>query len=372
MTQSSPRSHRCTALSTVWIVAGLALTAMPLYAQNSQGTILGHVTDPSGAALPGASVTITNVATAVSSQTLTSSVGDYVFVNVKPGNYDIGVGAKGFKKSKAQAVRLNVEGTLRQDFKLDVGSTEQTVVTVTADSQMVQTDNVTTGTVVPGRLIEDLPIIGRDFTNLLRVQAGATQVQGSSQLYWAQHGMNNDYASVSVNGSRTESVSYLVDGVSDNDQYFSTANNEPASDAIEEFKVQNGLYSAEYGQGSAQVNVAVKSGTNRYHGSAYDYIQNDMWEPQSPLNAWEKNINNVPLPPKSELKQNQFGFTFGGPVQSIQREVEELFLLLLRRRAAAGIQSEPCSGSHHGGAAGRLLRLERCARQSGSHLRSAY
>ena len=315
MTQSSPRSHRCTALSTVWIVAGLALTAMPLYAQNSQGTILGHVTDPSGAALPGASVTITNVATAVSSQTLTSSVGDYVFVNVKPGNYDIGVDAKGFKKSKAQAVRLNVEGTLRQDFKLDVGSTEQTVVTVTADSQMVQTDNVTTGTVVPGRLIEDLPIIGRDFTNLLRVQAGATQVQGSSQLYWAQHGMNNDYASVSVNGSRTESVSYLVDGVSDNDQYFSTANNEPASDAIEEFKVQNGLYSAEYGQGSAQVNVAVKSGTNRYHGSAYDYIQNDMWEPQSPLNAWEKNINNVPLPPKSELKQNQFGFTFGGPVQ---------------------------------------------------------
>src|SRR5215468_8949961 len=205
--------------SAVFWTLILLISAAPLFAQNSLGTIVGHVTDPSGATVAGASVTITNLATAVSSSAKTSSVGDYVFVNVKPGNYNVTIKVTGFKNAAAENLRLNIEATLRQDFKLEVGTSEQTTVNVTADSQMVQTVNVTTGTVVSSKLIEDLPIIGRDFTNLLRVQAGATQVQGSSQLYWAQHGLNTDYASVSINGSRTESVSYLVDGVSDNDQF---------------------------------------------------------------------------------------------------------------------------------------------------------
>ena len=164
-----------------------------------------------------------------------------------------------------------MDATLRQDFRLEVGAIAEEM-TVTSESQMVQTDSASSGEVIPGKLIDDLPISGRDFTNLLRIQAGATEVQGSSTLYWAQHGLNSDFTSVSVNGARTESVSYLVDGVSDNDQYFSTANNIPTSGSIQEFKVQNGLYSAEYGQGSAQVNVAIKNGTNQFHGRLYDYI----------------------------------------------------------------------------------------------------
>src|SRR5437867_3156279 len=212
------------------------LAALPVNAQNSQGTILGHVTDPSNAVVAGATVRITNVATAVVRTAKTSSVGDYVFVNVPPGNYDIVVEAPAFSSSKISGARLSVEATLRQDFHLQVGAVNQEV-TVTSNSQMVQTDNVTSGEVITGKLIEDLPISGRDFTNLLRIQAGATEVQGSSTLYWAQHGLNNDFSSVSVNGARTESVSFLVDGVSDNDQYFSTANNIPPSGAIEEFKV---------------------------------------------------------------------------------------------------------------------------------------
>ena len=287
--------------------------AAPMHAQNSQGTILGHVTDSSGAALAGAAVTITNVATSVTNATKTGTIGDFVFVNVIPGNYDIVIEAKGFKQARAERVRLEVDATLRQNFQLQVGGPEEKV-TVSSDTQMVQTDNATSGAVIPGKLIDNLPISGRDFTNLLRIQAGATEVQGSSTLYWAQHGLNNDFTSVSVNGTRTESVSYLVDGISDNDQYFSTANNIPNSSAIEEFKVQNGLYSAEYGQGSAQVNVAIKSGANQFHGSLYDYIQNDMFQPQNPLNAWQNAINGVPLPPKDTLKQNQYGFSRGGPL----------------------------------------------------------
>jgi len=297
-------------LALISIVGAFTISA---YAQNSQGTILGHVTDPSNAVVSGATVRITNVATSVSRTTKTNGVGDYVFVNIPPGNYDIGVEASGFSNSRSSAVRLDVEATLRQDFHLQVGAVNQEV-TVTSASQMVQSDNVTSGEVIPGKLIDELPIAGRDFTNLLRIQAGATEVQGSSTLYWAQHGLNNDFTSVSVNGARTESVSYLVDGLSDNDQYFSTANNIPTSGSIEEFKVQNGLYSAEYGQGSAQVNVAIKSGTNQFHGTVYDYLQNDIFQPQNPLNIWEEDVEGVPLPEKNSLKQNQYGFTLGGPL----------------------------------------------------------
>lgn len=295
------------------IVALACLLTAPLQAQNAQGTILGHVVDPSGAVLAKATVTITNVATSVATTTTTSSVGDFVFVNVIPGNYDIVVEASGFKKAHAVAVRLDVDATLRQDFKLEVG-TFQEVMTVSTDTQMVQTDNVTSGEVISSKLIDALPISGRDFTNLLRIQAGVTEVQGSSTLYWAQHGLNSDFTSVSVNGSRTESVSYLVDGISDNDQYFSTANNIPSSGAIEEFKVQNGLYSAEYGQGSAQVNVAIKNGANQFHGSVYDYLQNDVFDLQNPMNVYDKVVYGIPLPRKNSLKQNQYGFNLGGPL----------------------------------------------------------
>jgi len=299
--------------SALILILCLSALCSPTCAQNAQGTILGHVTDPTGAVIGGATVTLTHSATSITKTARTSSVGDYVFVNVIPGEYDVVVEAQGFKKAQALRVRLQVEATLRQDFQLQPGDVHGEIV-VNADTQMVQTDNVTSGQVITSKLIDDLPISGRDFTNLLRIQAGATEVQGSSTLYWAQHGLNRDFTSVSVNGSRTESVSYLIDGLSDNDQYFSTANNIPNSGAIQEFKVQNGLYSAEYGQGSAQVNVAIKTGANQFHGSLYDYIQNDLFEPTNPLNIWQNQVNGVPLPEKNPLKQNQYGFTLGGPI----------------------------------------------------------
>ena len=299
--------------SALILILCLSALCSPACAQNAQGTILGHVTDPTGAVIGGATVTLTHSATSITKTARTSSVGDYVFVNVIPGEYDVVVEAQGFKKAQALKVRLQVEATLRQDFQLQPGGVNDEII-VNAGTQMVQTDNVTSGEVISSKLIDDLPISGRDFTNLLRIQAGATEVQGSSTLYWAQHGLNSDFTSVSVNGARTESVSYLIDGLSDNDQYFSTANNIPNSGAIQEFKVQNGLYSAEYGQGSAQVNVAIKNGTNQFHGSLYDYIQNDLFDATNPMNQWQHEVNGVPLPDKNPHKQNQYGFTLGGPI----------------------------------------------------------
>ena len=127
-------------VSLCMVIALMCLLRIPLSAQNSQGTILGHVTDPSGGALAGASVIITNPATSVTSSAKTSSIGDYVFVNVIPGNYNIAVEAQGFKKAQAVGVRLDVDATLRQNFKLEVGTFHEEM-TVTSNTQMVQTDN---------------------------------------------------------------------------------------------------------------------------------------------------------------------------------------------------------------------------------------
>jgi len=303
------------ALQTACLGATLLLAgSVVTHAQSAEGTILGHITDPSGAVLANAEVTITNLATNQKITVKTNSLGDYQFVNITPGHYDIKVVDAGFKTAQAKDVQLDVQATLRQSFALTIGGSQEEVV-VSADAQMIQADNATQGSVIESETIQALPIAGRDFTNLLKLQGGATLVQGSSQLYWAQHGLNNDFASVSINGARTESVSYLVDGITDNDQYFSTANNIPNAEAIAEFKVQNGLYSPEFGQGSAQVNVAVKNGGNKYHGSAYEYFRGDVFQPHNPLYAYEKNVLGESVSTaKDPLTQHQFGFSLSGPI----------------------------------------------------------
>ena len=296
------------------LCATVALLVVSLQAQNSQGTILGHVEDSSGAVIPGAKVTATNVNTNVVHHFTITSVGDYVFVDMAPGPYEVKVDADGFESQVSKGLVLEVDQTLRQNFKLPVGQTKQ-VVTVTADAQMVQTDNTTTGNVLDQKTIEELPSSGRDFNNLLNLSAGASNVSGGSQVYWALHGLNQNFTEVSVNGARTDSVSFLVDGVADTDTFFSTASNIPSEYSIQEVKVQTGLYSAEYGQGSGQINVASKSGTNHWHGEAYDYFQNDALNPRSPLqleqNTYEGQTGSLSIP----RKQNQFGGTLGGPVR---------------------------------------------------------
>jgi hypothetical protein len=172
--------------------------------------------------------------------------------------------------------------------------------------------------VLDQKTIEELPSNGRDFTNLLNLSAGATNLSGGTQATgFVNHGLAN-FTEVSLNGARPDSISYVVDGVSDNDAFFAGIANVPSEFSIQEVKVQTGLYSAEYGQGSGQVNVAIKSGTNDWHGQAYDYLQNDAFQPRNPLTAYDNSVapaGTLPLPLKLPLKQNQFGGTLGGPVR---------------------------------------------------------
>jgi hypothetical protein len=285
-----------------------------LSAQNSRGTILGHIADPSGAAVPGAQVTVRNVNTGVANQFTTGPAGDYTFVNLNPGTYSLAVEKAGFRTTGSSGLILEVDQTLRQDFTLEVGHVSQEV-TVTAATQMVQTDNTTVGNVMSHELLENLPVNGRDFTELLSLDAGATIVSGGNQLYWNLHGLGGEeFHEVSLDGARPDSVAYLVDGVTNNGNFFSVASNIPNLSAIQEFKLQDGLYSAEYGQGSGQVNIAIRSGTNSLHGSAYDYLQNAALQPSNPAQAELNTLTGSTTPTKSPLVQNQFGGTLGGPL----------------------------------------------------------
>src|SRR5579862_4165582 len=165
------------------------LLAAPVHSQNSRGTILGHVTDPSGAVVVGAKVTARNVNTGVANEFKTNSSGDFVFVNLIPGTYDLSVEQSGFKTEHSSSLVLEVDQTLRQDYKLSLGEITENVE-VNTDTQMVQTDNTTLGNVIDQKLIEDLPSSGRDVTNFLELSAGASNFSGGSQVAFAGHGLN--------------------------------------------------------------------------------------------------------------------------------------------------------------------------------------
>ncbi len=299
----------------LWSVWFLLLSVVPLVAQNERGSILGHVEDSSGAVVVGARVTVRNVNTDVKSTFTTTSSGDYVFLHLIPGTYEVTVENQGFQSAVAQGLILQVDQTLRQDFSLQVGAVQQQV-TVAADAQMLQSDNATIGQVVTMRQIQALPISGRDFTNLLQTNAGVTQASGGIQAsIFDPHGLNAQFTMVSVDGSRPSSISYIIDGITDTDLFFSRPINVPPADAIQEFKLQNGLYSSQYGFGSAQVNVAITSGTNRLHGGAYDFLENSAFQPKNPVNTFLKqNVAGFTGFAKPPMRQNQFGFQLGGPL----------------------------------------------------------
>lgn len=284
------------------------------YAQEARGTIFGRVADPSGAAISQAKITVRNLATGIVQSYRTTSTGDYSAVNLNPGTYEVSVDMTGFKNATASGLIVQVDQTLRQDFTLQVGASAQTV-TVHADSQMIQAGNATVGEVITEQQIAALPLTGRNFTNLITLAAGVSTADGGIQnSVFAPQGLNTQFQSTSVNGARPASISYIVDSFTDTDFFFSKPTNVPSADAIQEFKLQNGLYSSQYGFGSAQVNVAVKSGTNQLHGTAYDFVQNSFFQPLSPIVAYQAEMAGKPKPTKAPHHvQNEFGGSLGGP-----------------------------------------------------------
>lgn len=283
---------------------------LTLKAQTAYGRILGTVTDSSGAVVANGSVTVTNLETNVSSQVKTSAAGDYDVPNLIPGKYQVTVEVTGFKKFVASDLVLLVDQKLRVDAALQPGAVTSTVEVV-AKGQMINTDSSTVGTVVENKPIIDLPLVSRNFMQLASLSPG-TIVDNSGVLGSEESSYRSTLSGggLWVGGGRASSNGYMIDGVENNDPGFQTPSITPPIDAIQEFKLMSKNYSAEFGGGAVQLNIAIKSGTNSVHGTAYDFLRNDA------LDGTNFFAVRDPLTGKSkpQLRYNLFGASIGGPI----------------------------------------------------------
>ncbi len=270
------------------------------------GTILGTVTDVSGAIVPGATVTVTNTATSVAFRTVTTSSGDYVAPALTPGTYSVSAEAKGFEKYVARGIVLTVNQKNRVDVALKPGAVSETV-DVQAQAVTLDTDSAALSNLVSQQQVEELPLNGRNFMQLLLVGAGAVTVGGEQGTM--RQGQGN---AISVNGGRPEGNNYTLDGLVNTDAALVTPAVVLSQDAIQEFKVSSGTYSADQGFSATQINIVSKGGTNQLHGAAFWFDRNDAFEAKPFPTANDYNAGRPTANPV--LRQNQFGFVAGGPI----------------------------------------------------------
>ena len=306
------------------LFALLATFAQLTLAQSTGGRVLGRITDPSGAVLSGVKVVLTNQATGASRDATTSSGGDYVFVEVVPGKYDVAFEHSGFKKNVSKDVLVEVNQVVTLDSVLQLG-TAQEVVEVTSEAPLVETTSTQMGAVVNQRSVSQLPLNTRDTYQLLQLQPGVQSQTGSDLFYGS-----NNAGVVSVNGGRGRSNNFSVNGGDANDQFANLPAVQPSPDSIEEFRVITNTFDAEYGRNSgAVVNVITKSGTNQLHGNVYEFFRNKVLNSKGYFDS-----------EKPDFKQNQFGGTLGGP---IKKDRTFFFTSYEGRRIRQGISSDAIS-----------------------------
>jgi len=320
-------AFRCPRSFSLSILAIAALTFAPIIAaQSTGGRIRGTVSDPSGAAVVSAKVTLINEGTNVSRDVDTGSNGEYLLVEVPIGSYEIDVTQQGFKKYVRKGIALDLNEVISIDITLQLGTTAETVE-VTGAPPVVDTTSTQLGAVVNERASTQLPLNQRDVYQLLQLQPGVQSQLGNDTFY------GSDKAGVvTVNGGRGRANNYSVNGGDGNDLFANLPAIEPSPDSIEEFRVITNSFDAEYGRNSgAVVNVVTKSGTNAIHGSFYEFFRNDV------LNAHPFTFFPAPKP---EFRQNQFGGTLGGP---IRKDKTFFFGSYEGRRIVQGIVSQPIS-----------------------------
>lgn len=287
----------------VALLALLLITVSPLVAAafDITGTILGTVKDSTGAILAGAVVTVRNVGTNLTRETTANEAGDFSVTNLPVGEYEVTATADGFNTLTGRVI-LQINQELRIDFKLTVANVSDIVV-VTADEVAVQTDNPARATVIENRAIIQLPLNGRNFLQLGTLIPGTVGAAGGGSAEG-----ETEAGAFSVNGQRDRAINYYIDGT-DNNQIINNNTAAQASvDAIQEFNILTSTYNAEYGRNSgAVVNVITKSGTNELHGTIFEFLRNDKLDASN-------FFDNAGNQPKPKFRNNQFGFTLGGPL----------------------------------------------------------
>ncbi len=305
------RSINRLAVSLLAIVLSCAAAA---YGQSATGQVNGTVLDSSGAAVAGATVRLINQGTNITNTATTNASGNYIFLSVLPGNYVISVDQTGFKTSKTSPFDVAVNQTVTRPVTLQVGSTSETVEVVASQGELLQTSTSELGTVIPEKSIHELPLNGRNFTQLLTLTPGATPVStaqgtGVSTQDAAISGVpGSAFSKPSINGAQNRATIYYMDGFLNTDFRVTVYGALPIIDLVSEFKVQSHNDTAEYGGATGGiVNIASKSGTNQFHGGAWEFLRNNFFDARDPF-ADQKNSGPAPF------RQNMFGGAVGGPI----------------------------------------------------------
>jgi hypothetical protein len=283
----------------------LFFPALPLTGQ-TLGEITGRVSDPSGAPVPGSVLILTNTATNAVRQTVSTESGDYTFPSVPPGSYNLKTTHAGFKNFESTRVEVQVQQTVRLDFTLQIGQSSESIE-VTASAAMLQAENASVGTVIENKGVVELPLNGREYLNLVALSANVNTLSPASGQAGSREGGDRASQSISAAGQRIMFDYFTLDGVANTDPDFNTYVALPSIDAIQEFKVQTGVYPAEFGHEASQINVLTKSGGNLYHGALFEFVRNDVFD------AVPYAFGTV-HPKKSPFKWNDYGFEVDGPV----------------------------------------------------------
>ncbi|MGH9721746.1 MAG: carboxypeptidase regulatory-like domain-containing protein [Bryobacteraceae bacterium] len=279
--------------------------AIPASAQTF-GEISGEVRDQSGAVVAGARIVITNVANNATREATSNDSGIYAFPALVPGIYNLRVEKPGFKAVTRNAVEIQVQQNARIDFEMSVGQVTESVE-VSAQAALLSSENATVGTVIENKRIVDLPLNGRNYLQLVSLAPNVSfGFPSAGQAGSRQGGIRADQ-SISVAGQRAQYNHFTLDGVENTDPNFNTFVVLPSVDALQEFKVQTGVYPAEFGRNSTQINVSTKPGGNQYHGTAFYFLRNDKLDARNYAFTTAR-------PPKDPFKWNQFGFTMSGPI----------------------------------------------------------
>ncbi len=274
-----------------------------LLAQVDRGSIVGLVTDPAGARVPGAQVTVTNLAANQSTSVTTDEKGQYTADLLRIGTYSVTVEKPGFQKAIQPSVDVGVNQAARVDIALLVGSINESVQVTTAPP-LLQTEASSLGTIETERRISELPLNGRNFIQLAYLGPGANGGQTGSNVSGGVFENERANEAVSVNGLRVSNNNFLLNGVDNNEFGLGGVIVLPPPDAIQEFRTEENSMSAEFGRGGAAVNVVLKSGTNQIHGGAYEFIRNDKLDAVNYFNQGQQ-----------PFKRNQFGAFLGGPIR---------------------------------------------------------
>jgi hypothetical protein len=300
------------------LVTIVALSTMSLKAQSSFGSIVGTVTDASGAVIPGAKVTLTNIGTNDKKNMQTDTAGNYRFVSLIPTQYKVEIEMTSYKRTVKSPITVMVDATARVDASLQVGAVSETI-SVTTEAPLLQTESGTLGSQVEGKTVQEMPLNGRNTMNLISLVPGVVpqgSAQGSTSMNQGDHSNNSGWGNYQIGGSIAGQGSIMIDGAPNNNLGGNVVGYVPTQEAIQEFKVSTSAASPEFGRfAGGVVEMSTKSGSNAFHGSAYEYLRNTDLD----ANTYSQNLINAQAvaaggtASRQKLNQNQYGGLVSGP-----------------------------------------------------------